>query len=84
MESNGEESDSLLNTLFCIISNNWQLRAVAERMNLHYNTVKYRYKKIGETTGMDIDAPSVRINLSFAMELYKLNKFRKEYAKWED
>jgi len=52
-------------------------------MNLHYNTVKYRYRKIQELLGADIDKPAVRINLAFAKELYKINKIRKEQQTWE-
>lgn len=77
------ESDSLLDTLFRIIDNNWQLKPAADQMNLHYNTVKYRYRKIQEILKADIDKPSVRINLAFAKELYKINKSRKERQTWE-
>ena len=82
--THNEENDSLLNTLFCLINANWHLKSVAEAMNLHYNTVKYRYKKIGNIIDKDIDSPSVRLNLAFAMELYNLNKLRKENMRWED
>ena len=43
-------------------------------MNMHYNTVKYRYRKIAEVLGKDLESPAVRINLSLAMELYILHK----------
>ncbi len=69
--------DSLLQTLFCIIKNNWQLKPVAKSMNLHYNTVKYRYRKISEMLGKDIDSFSVRIDLALAMELYQMNNTQK-------
>lgn len=62
--------DSLLGTLFCIIRHNWQLKPVANALNLHYNTVKYRYRRIGEILGTDLDASSVRTSLALAMELY--------------
>jgi purine catabolism regulator len=68
----------MLQTLFCIIRNNWQLKAVAAQMNLHYNTVKYRYHKIKEILGTDTDLSSVRISLTLAMELYILNNSGKE------
>jgi purine catabolism regulator len=70
--------DSLLQTLFCVIRNNWQLKPVASAMNLHYNTVKYRYSKIGEILGVDMEASGVRMNLSLAMELYMLDKIKSE------
>ena len=72
------DEDSMLQTLFCIIRNNWQLKAVAAQMNLHYNTVKYRYHKIKEILGTDTDLSSVRISLTLAMELYILNNSGKE------
>ena len=84
LDDDEDDKDSLLGTLFCIINNNWHLKAAAAQMGLHYNTMKYRCRKIGEIIGMDTDSPSVRTNLSFAMELYKLNKIGKEHAKWEE
>jgi purine catabolism regulator len=64
--------DYLLETLFCIIRHNWQLKPVSKALNLHYNTVKYRYRKIGNILGVDIESSETRINLSIAMELYTL------------
>ncbi len=62
--------DSLLGTLFCIIRHNWQLKPVANALNLHYNTVKYRYRRIGEILGTDLESSSTRTSLALAMELY--------------
>jgi purine catabolism regulator len=56
-----------------VIRNNWRLKPVAAAMNLHYNTVKYRYRKIGEILGVDLESRDARINLALAMELYMLN-----------
>lgn len=69
-----EGASPLLQTLFCIIKNSWQLKPVASIMNLHYNTVKYRYAKIGELLGVNMESHSTRINLAIAMELYTLKK----------
>lgn len=66
--------DTLLNTLHCVIRSNWQLKPAADEMNLHYNTIKYRYRKIGETLGQNLESPQIRINLAIAMELYQLGK----------
>lgn len=70
----GGPRDSLLQTLFCVIRSNWQLKPVADEMNLHYNTVKYRYRRIEETLGFDLELPANRLNLALAMELYVLNR----------
>ncbi|MEG1912820.1 MAG: helix-turn-helix domain-containing protein, partial [Cloacibacillus sp.] len=82
--SKQQTKDSLLETLFCIVRSNWQLKPVAAAMNLHYNTVKYRYQKLSEILGLDMDLSSTRINLTLAMELYMLNRFRKENGSWEE
>jgi purine catabolism regulator len=70
--------DSLLQTLFCVIRNNWQLKPVASAMNLHYNTVKYRYKRIGEILSLDLESQDARMSLALAMELYDLNRAERE------
>lgn len=74
-------ADSLLATLFCVIANNWQLKPVADEMTLHYNTVKYRYRKIGDTLGVDLDSPAARMNLAMAMELYLLGQSERRSTK---
>lgn len=66
--------DSLLRTLFCVIRHNWQLKPAASALNLHYNTVKYRYRKISEILGTDLESPSARTSLAIAMELHLLGK----------
>ena len=71
-EGNGR--DSLLQTLFCVIRSNWQLKPVAAEMNLHYNTVKYRYRRMEEILGLDLGLPATRLSLALAMELYMLNR----------
>ena len=71
---NGSSRDSLLQTLFCVIQHNWQLKPVASAMNLHYNTVKYRYHKIEEILGVDLESRAARMTLSLAMELYIMNR----------
>jgi purine catabolism regulator len=64
---------SLLQTLFCVIRSNWQLKPVASAMNLHYNTVKYRYRRIGEILGADLESQGTRLSLALAMELHSLS-----------
>jgi purine catabolism regulator len=71
---NNEPRDFLLQTLFFVIRNNWRLKPVAAAMNLHYNTVKYRYRKIGEILRVNLESRDARINLTLAMELYMLNR----------
>jgi|GEM_PF-3702657 len=48
-------------------------RPVAAALSLHYNTVKYRYRKISEILGTDLESSPVRTSLALAMELYLLD-----------
>ena len=74
MSQENGAGDLLLQTLFCVIRNNWRLKPVASAMSLHYNTVKYRYRRIGEMLGVDLESQGTRLNLALAMELHALGK----------
>ncbi len=62
----------LLGTLHCIDQNNWNLKAASEEMFIHYNTIKYRYKKICELLGSDLNYYEERLQISLALKLIQM------------
>lgn len=67
------ENSVLLDTLWHIVGANWNLKAAAQRLHLHYNTVKYRYQKISVLLGRDLDNSEVRLSVTLALKLLKMS-----------
>lgn len=62
-----------VNSLEVIDQSNWNLKEAKDKMFIHYNTMKYRYNKISEILGMDLNDREVRSNLSIALKILKIN-----------
>jgi sugar diacid utilization regulator len=49
------------------------MKETAEKLSIHYNTLKYRLQKITLLTGLDIQDSQTRIEMSIALALLKMN-----------
>jgi purine catabolism regulator len=67
------KDESLLCTLKVLVKQNWNFKAAARCLNIHYNTIHYRYEKICELTGLDLSAGEKRLEAAVALELLHLN-----------
>jgi purine catabolism regulator len=67
-----EKNEPLFKTLLCLEENNGNLRHAAQRLSLHYNTLKYRIAKIWELLEINPEDKEERFNLSLAIRVYKL------------
>jgi purine catabolism regulator len=54
------------------VDNDWNLKKTAEMTYVHYNTMKYRYKKLAEILGMDLEKTANKLNIELAIRLYRL------------
>lgn len=72
LEHDKNYNSELLKTLLCIIDNDWNLKNSAKDMFVHYNTMKYRYKKICELMEDDLNNSESRMNLLLAVRIYQL------------
>lgn len=68
-----EHESNLLETLIQISQNDWNLRDTSKSMFMHYNTIKYRYKKISSIVGGDLSDYDFRLNISLALKIYQMN-----------
>ena len=50
----------------------WNQREAARELQVHYNTVRYRYERICELTG-DLSTPEKQVEVSVALHLCRLN-----------
>lgn len=61
-------------TLEGIIDNNWNLKQVAEKEFMHYNTIKKRYHKLEEILGVDFENMSERMGVELAIKYQRVLK----------
>ncbi|MDD7648362.1 CdaR family transcriptional regulator [Cloacibacillus porcorum] len=69
------EHEYLIETLGGLDANNWNLANTAATLTCHYNTIKYRYKKIRDIlaeNGYDIENHETRFDIAIALRLYKI------------
>ena len=62
----------LFDTLRVLVQCGWNLKEAARELRVHYNTVRYRYERIGELAG-DLSEPEARVEMAVALSLYRLN-----------
>ncbi len=73
------KKSELLRTLKVLIRNNWQLKAAAVDLSVHYNTIKYRYAKICEVLECTPDDSDQRLNLALSLKLYLMDQDLEKY-----
>ena len=68
-----ESSSFLLQTLEALIINDWQMRQAAAFLHVHYNTLKYRIKKLEEILEINgLQEGKQRFEVTLAFMLYRL------------
>lgn len=72
IEHDEKYNSELLKTLLIILENDWNLKSAADKMFIHYNTMKYRYKKICSILNEDLNEYEVRLKLSLALKIYQM------------
>ena len=60
----------LLDTLRHLLDNNVNLKATADRLCIHVNTVDYRIKKVEELLNVDFSTIETRVNLYIAIKIW--------------
>lgn len=72
--ANQKRYSHLLETLIALEASQWNLKAAARSLFVHYNTLKYRYRQIEQILGKSLDCQENRLNLSIALRLKNLSK----------
>ncbi len=68
---------NLVKTLRAVIETNGHLKEVARKLFIHYNTLRYRLKKIKEITGLEFESWREMAQIMLALEVYHILQFRK-------
>lgn len=81
LEHDCSHKGDLLPTLVAFVIKQWNLTASAKFMYLHYNSIKYRYKKIAEIMKCDLDSPETRFNLVMAVRAHLFSLSMSDFMK---
>lgn len=74
MRHDAEQNGDLIETLIAISEQNWKLKPAAEQLYIHYNTVKYRYKKIQELLNLSDEDSEGNFTVTLALKLYRMRQ----------
>jgi purine catabolism regulator len=72
MKHDEKHGTELYKTLICINECNWNLKNAAAMMYIHYNTIKYRYRKIEEILNADLEDIEERFIISMSIKLMRM------------
>lgn len=64
----------MMDTFIALVTNGWNLKVTSEKLFIHYNSMKYRYRKLGMILELDLQAQEERLNLELALKLYQMHK----------
>lgn len=68
-----ERNDTeLLRTLEAVLESDLNLHKAADRLFVHYNTLRYRMNRVREIAGIDLKLPEHRLNLQVALKIWRM------------
>ena len=72
IEYDRKNDASLMEVLSCYLKNDGSVKATAEQLFIHRNTVNYRLSKIEEITDMDLSSTSDRLQLTVGLMILNI------------
>lgn len=66
------ENKDLFETLCSLEENNWNLKQCARKSQFHYNSIKYRERRIEEILGIDLGEALPRFEISLAIKVKRM------------
>ncbi|SKC36727.1 PucR family transcriptional regulator [Maledivibacter halophilus] len=76
-----ENGSKYIDTLSCLVKNDWNLKQTAEELFIHYNTMKYRFSKITEMVGLDLNNREEKFKIELCLKLMNMSKQYSLYMK---
>ena len=64
----------MMDTFIALVMNGWNLKVTSEKLFIHYNSMKYRYRKLGMILELDLQDQEERLNLELALKLYQMHE----------
>lgn len=75
IDYDSRKKGNLIKTLEALIRNNWEMKATAAELSIHYNTLKYRFRKICEIIAFEPENSEQRLNIALSLKLYQMGEF---------
>lgn len=69
-----ENDTDLFQTLTCMKNNDWNMKRSSQQLYIHYNTMKYRYKKIEEILDVNLEDSEERFAISLSIKLLRMKE----------
>lgn len=66
-------STTYIETIKAVVNSGWNLKIAAANLYIHYNTIKYRIKKIGDLLGVGLDSHEMQLCVEVAYRLFELS-----------
>lgn len=67
---------NLLQTLQTVVSCEWNLKKASEQLYIHYNSMKYRYRRICQVLDKRLDDADEKLNMEIALKLDAMRSSR--------
>lgn len=74
IEYDSRHNGELLLTLHSIVKNDWNLKLAANELYIHYNTIKYRYRKILSLLAIESIDVETKLNVALALKLLNMGE----------
>ena len=71
MEYDEKNQKDLIKTLQVFLDNESVIQSSSDELHVHYNTMKYRLKRIEEITGLNLTDAQNRLNLRLALAVFR-------------
>lgn len=74
IEYDEKHNTDLLESVKVLSKNDWNLKKSAEELFIHYNTMKYRLKRISEILKLDLSNSEQKLNIAISLKLIQMNE----------
>ncbi|WP_077213521.1 helix-turn-helix domain-containing protein [Bacillus dakarensis] len=64
--------NDLIHSLQVFLDHESVIQSAADELHVHYNTLRYRLKRIEEIIGLDLKDPQIKLNLRISLLIYRL------------
>jgi sugar diacid utilization regulator len=67
-----EKNSNLTETLFCYLQHNQDINLTSKALHIHYNTLKYRIKRISELTNIDFHDSDLLFKIQLTQKVLQI------------
>jgi len=72
IEYDKKHNTSLFESLKALSNNDWNLKVSSEALFVHYNTMKYRFKRISEILDLELTNGEQKLNVAISLKLMEM------------